>query len=374
MSLLSNTFLHSVSPSGHSGTSNFANQMFEKNLYEAKQIMVVLYDDENTEREKLVFRGVGSIWNWFQAENLVESSLWDKNSLITAGVFELNPDPNDFYFEITATTESECDSSGFFKMNCDISTACDQLKWWLEDQNLVDLPCGIVYSKLSSPVDYTKGSWASKIQILTVEIYETVFSLEAFSGVDAYDYYNTGELVNPDSDGGTFADKLFRHPNIRSKIESADHIRFRVYNFEMTEIVSEIVFRGTNDFNSWFSGANVENSTVWDITNWSDSYQNGRFFQLPGPLQNPADKLRNFFINDYYGGCPGDRGWMVVVSRDASYVPPCDWELWWNKDSITRRGLNVEHIPPYILYATTASAQNSPQWSDGGKIDIAVEI
>jgi hypothetical protein len=35
---------------------------------------------------------------------------------------------------------------------------------------------------------------------------------------------------------------------------------------------------------------------------------------------------RHFFINNYYGGCGGDKGWLVVVDTSVANRHPCKFE------------------------------------------------
>ena len=340
--LLENALLQSASvPNTKRGSANFVNTVFHDNIHKAKQIMLAVYDRKNMLREQLTFQGNGSVWNWFQVQNVIDSTLWEMDSSDNFDIFKFNPDPDSFIFEITKNAGSGCGATGLFKMTCDLNTVCDELKWWIYEPSLNDQPCGVLYSKYSNDVDYRNAFWASKIQILTKDVaqrnFELLFVVEAFAGVDAYDYYDTGLLENPDDNGVTHAHKLFRHPNIRDKIESASLIQLQVYNFEMTNVVSTLTFYGTNDFDSWFSGNNIVNSSLWDVRGWPNDTLSGRYFQLSdvsdvGPA---SETLRKFFINHSYDSCSGDSGWLMAVSRTTDTIAPCPYEHWWQKDSIT---------------------------------------
>ena len=356
----------------------FANEKLYDNLYNAQAIKLVIYDEDENAREELNFKGVNDIWNWFNIGNTPESSLWEIDPDLVFFVFQINPDPNNFVFEMTKSQSGPCDASGFLKVTCNIEPDCNTYKWWLEDATLQETPCGILYSKQSQDVKYEKAFWASKIQIITKQktdlgsTFEIVFMLEAFSGVDAYNYFKTGLLQNPDPNGVVYANKLYRHPKIQSKIMSASSITLRVYNFEKTKVVSELVFSGTRNFESWFGFGNVKSSSLWEIKDLSDS-SIGSFFTLAVPdIVNNA-YLRKFFINDFYAGCDKDQGWLLIVSKEQDTFAPCFWERWWRHGSERVKNLDVEHQPPYILYATTGESQRLIETSEGGKIEILVQ-
>ena len=368
----------SLENSQDSVRSWFANEKLYDNFYNAQEVKLVIYDEDENARKELTFKGVNDIWKWFNIGNTPESFLWEIDTEGVFSVFQINPDPNNFVFEITRSQSGSCDSSGFLKVTCNIEPECDQYKWWSEDLTLQETPCGILYSKQSQDVKYEKAFWASKIQILTKQkmdlgsTFEIIFMLDAFAGVDAYDYFKTGLLQNPDPNGIVYANKLYRHPKIQSKIESASLITLRVYNFEKTKVVSELVFPGTRNFESWFGFGNVKSSSLWEIKDLTSS-RTGSFFTLAVPNKVNHDHLRKFFINDFYQNCPEDQGWLLIVSREEDNIPPCKWEKWWIEGSERVKNLDVEHQPPYILYATTEESQRLKDTSEGGKIEILVQ-
>ena len=130
-----------------------------------------------------------------------------------------------------------------------------------------------------------------------------MFAVEAFSGVDALDYFRTGAMINPDSRGSTNASRLYRHADIRNKIESAKFIKLEVFNFEMSQIVSEVVFRGTTDYETWFARDTVVASVPWDFSSYSP-LNDGSYFGLA----NDFVPWRQYYINDKFDGCPNDAG------------------------------------------------------------------
>ena len=60
-------------------------------------------------------------------------------------------------------------------------------------------------------------------------------------------------------------DSVFRDAEIQSKIEAARLIKFDVYNLEETEIVSQLIFRGSGHFESWFDHENLVYSSFYEF-------------------------------------------------------------------------------------------------------------
>ena len=141
---------------------NFKRSQYWKNLQNAQFVKFVLYDEEYKAKEVLQFESHYRKNGWFSSQKLLNSSFWDMSTLQEANFTLTNSG-----FEITTNNEEECEEEGFVKLTCDIETACAQLKWWLVDETLKEQPCGIVYSKRKTAVDYNKGFWAFRIQILT---------------------------------------------------------------------------------------------------------------------------------------------------------------------------------------------------------------
>ena len=123
---------------------NFKRCHHEKQILNAERIMVVLYDDDGKPREELQFAGTSDPYNWFGADNLLQSSLWEIPS--STAIFSYYGNG----FEITHSDDVVCQKIGFLKMTCNVETDCDQLKWWLDDESSKSYACGIAYSKLKA--------------------------------------------------------------------------------------------------------------------------------------------------------------------------------------------------------------------------------
>ncbi|XP_078604920.1 uncharacterized protein LOC144878330 [Branchiostoma floridae x Branchiostoma japonicum] len=80
----------------------------------------------------------------------------------------------------------------------------------------------------------------------------------------------------------------------------------------------ELIFNGENtDKSSWFSQSRLLSSPWTDLPG-----ETANFFSVEGEL-NPVAR-RSFYINQQYGGCAGDEGWLAVGETGPGAV--CDWE------------------------------------------------
>ena len=104
--------------------------------------------------------------------------------------------------------------------------------------------------------------------------------LESFAGVDPYDFFMTGNLVNPRRNGFVDNTKLFRDMNLLEIIQCAERIRFQVYNWEKTTVISEVIFSGVGDSVGWFAYENVVSSSFWVLQ--PPTYANGNIASIEG--------------------------------------------------------------------------------------------
>ena len=323
----------------------------------ADKIVVVIYDERYRAREELTFEGSGDANSWFSAHYLVKSLHWDTSKLLEASSFKFNPISADLQFEIT-NSESSCGQSGFFKITCDISTDCEGLKWWAQDATLEKKPCGILYSKRTTSVDYSVGYWASRIQIISKPGWERVFMFENFAGINPYKYFKTGSEINPA--GGDFHENMvFRDPEIEVKIKNAKLIRLLVFDKEQIQVASNIIFNGNGDFESWFERENINKSSLWKFEAM-DAPSTGTFFTISAP--SDAD-FRFFYLNYKMETCVSDSGWLMVTNSDGR---GCGWEHWWTFRFVDK------NQPPFILYSSIAGPQEGFKFHQGGKIELHI--
>ena len=152
--------------------AQFTNETFvsaelAKNLRSASKVKLVIHDENNKVRQRLVFTGAYHSYDWFSKGKLESSSRWEESSL-SSSMFSFSTDDPDSIFRIATDAASSCDGIGFLSMTCNNDDpVCEQMKWWSEKPDLKSRACGIAYSKQKNPVEYTKFAWASKIQILT---------------------------------------------------------------------------------------------------------------------------------------------------------------------------------------------------------------
>ena len=347
--------------------TNFVNDRVHDNLHKADEIMLVFYDEFDRIKEELRFRGTNHVWSWFKAENVIGSSHWELPvSRKAFAVFSLIPDnENDekFVFEITKTgNESDCLSTGWFKVvNSHLASTCGY-------GDVKEGSFAVFFSKFPYAVPFLEASAALQLKIMTKRLvedeedqFQLVFLLEAFAGVNPFTYFARNDTNSPDSKRVTHFEKIYRHPRLYAKVKQCEMIKFQVYDFERTKLVSSVVFKANGYLLRWFDEDNIVSSSVWnfeEIKNSKVSYYQYRsqHFLIYESLQ--ADVCPNGFV-----------GWLVVFTDSKN----CDLLEWWNKDFFISKGLKLEHQPPFILYANTSEQESLERLHYGGRIQISIK-
>ncbi|XP_056000852.1 uncharacterized protein LOC125656393 isoform X1 [Ostrea edulis] len=110
--------------------------------------------------------------------------------------------------------------------------------------------------------------------------------------------------------------KILRSP----KIDYWNCLNIKRVRMELnkeSKTVAFIEFNGQgSNYMNWFHRGRVLKSS------WIDLRRNGRFNFFS--MKKEQRHGRHFFINKSYGGCPNDKGWLVVM--DAKGSKPCRWE------------------------------------------------
>jgi hypothetical protein len=91
--------------------------------------------------------------------------------------------------------------------------------------------------------------------------------------------------------------------------------RIVLYSRGKEDVVLTFNTQNTNNMN-WFAEANLQTSP------WQDIHEKVKnYFSVVGYC--PADRgCRDFYINHYHGGCPGDIGWLAI----GNIYQDCEWE------------------------------------------------
>ena len=329
--------------------SSFVNLTMRENIIAAEKIMLVLYDEKNAPQVELTFNGTGSYTSWFSKETILRSSLWDLSRLKENGKFNFQPKSDNFFFMIvdkeSSVSSVQNGQARFFK------TLCKPNQKSANEIN--QKRCGLVYSPNAYPV-YMDGSRdASYLQIYTQsKVWVTVFMVQALADVDIYDFYKDGSVT-------ANSDSVYKDAEIESKIQNANQIKFLVFDQNRVNVVSEIVFRGTDDFETWFSLENVLHSSPWNFPDMKQSTStNGIYFAL-----KPFWTLeRYFYISLTKNMCQTGQVYLVVLGYSTI---DCNWDL---------GGADNSWKPPYFLYSAKAEPQRFGDMDIAGKIEIQVLV
>ncbi|XP_038069247.1 uncharacterized protein LOC119738421 [Patiria miniata] len=126
--------------------------------------------------------------------------------------------------------------------------------------------------------------------------------------------------------------------------------RVKLSLYDSSGVRAELIFNGTgSDIKSWFTQTRLI-SSPWDdlkSAQFTGSVGNGRLFSIDGDVRL-LSLDRRFFINNNYGSCAGDKGWLVVTESAARVH--CPWET-----------ETAAYPHPIILYSTT---NQTVSWDD----------
>ena len=311
------------------------------NIRTANEIVLVVYDDMNDAREHLTFRGTLDLKGWFDAKNIMDSSNWKISSETNFEVFEWDLKKNSWFMEITRS-DSGCGSTGFLKFSCHVSETCLPYQWWAEDGTLDGRPCGIVYTKLTNPVEYENAYWASKI---------TVFSLQ-------YPAYNGKWLLNLRLSGGTQVRLLdlflkggfpsdgltYRDKNLIQNFRDAKFIMIVLYDETGATEDTFIFDAATSGLTNWFTADNFlgdANSTLkfqfHDRHNFS--FLNiGNNFDWIDDCDNAFGRLSVLSLprrsDDYDKLCPFQRFWTARTGYTSILYSADKEGTFWNTGEV----------------------------------------
>ncbi|XP_059179703.1 uncharacterized protein LOC131958604 [Physella acuta] len=134
----------------------------------------------------------------------------------------------------------------------------------------------------------------------------------------------------------------YRNSEVFNNWDRVKEVSFIVYsNYKR---VKEILFDGTSTtYMTWFDKSKVKFSTWTKIKTDTTN-----MFSIAGDIRPIISRV--FFINNVYGGCPGDKGWFVAV--DKAETGACAWE---KADKL-----------PVFKYSRQSSPEN---WNTG---DVAI--
>ena len=109
--------------------NNFISASFHDDFFNAAEIIIALFNKSNESIIELRFRGVNHFSNWFQAENLISSSLWNISQISQSDNFTFGYRGNKFRFEINKNRISVQNDGNlaYFSIECplDVGNFCN---------------------------------------------------------------------------------------------------------------------------------------------------------------------------------------------------------------------------------------------------------
>ncbi|XP_038065886.1 uncharacterized protein LOC119735979 [Patiria miniata] len=162
--------------------------------------------------------------------------------------------------------------------------------------------------------------------------WQLVFKGMAGTGFGIYDMWTTASWdENTMGVSGSWRDESL-HDGWKSGELNIRRVKLSVGDFKGRRV--DLIFDGTGtDIHNWFSQERLISSPWEDVESSTPNY-----FGVEGDTVED----RRFFINNNYGGCSIDQGWLVVTESNSG--TDCEWER-----------PSEEHPYPIIHYSKSAS-------------------
>ncbi|XP_063415750.1 uncharacterized protein LOC134697417 [Mytilus trossulus] len=128
------------------------------------------------------------------------------------------------------------------------------------------------------------------------------------NGKSVYDAWRSQSECNPlPTSFGTVGSQRHLRNSVVDDWNNANIRMVKVEFFKDSQVVAWMTFNGRNtDKMNWFSKSNLAQSSFNDL----GSHSTFNYFSIAG------DRQRKFYVNQNYGGCAKDQGWMYVLDQD----------------------------------------------------------
>ena len=325
------------------------NEMAHDELVNANEIALVIFDQDNLPAVEVTFRGARDPHQWFSAENLISSSIWEISRDDLQG--------NEFYFGYYGTTnylfqlstvKSGCETPDFQNYFSVFSSYSDG------DCTFNEHDEQIFYSDSKNPKSVSDLKEASEIRILTKKYFNgpwiLQFRFSSYSTLNFLDYYEGNAQKE-------FSSKLeFRSANFKQDIRFT--AKFIVVVFENETLVGSIIIdpgRKIKDEKTWFS-------TNSQITSDEFVFDDFAKFDLTGPINN---NFLSVHKNDAGTSCQNQFGWLSILCNFGQESSGnCDFENWWKSRNVSDNEQCV------IYYSLQGTLWNSNNFKIASKIEI----
>ncbi|CAH1266454.1 Hypp3378 [Branchiostoma lanceolatum] len=154
--------------------------------------------------------------------------------------------------------------------------------------------------------------------------WKLVFKVQAKAGADSYPLWSSG--FTPSNLPGDLRLAPIGHYKSRDvgiwESLNIKKVKLSLYTFSPNMEIRDLVFNGMgSNKDNWFSKSRLISSPWTDLKTAPTNY-----FSIPGHsvrYSSSSRVNRRFYINRSYAGCPGDRGWLVVLDGHSNV---CLWE------------------------------------------------
>ncbi|XP_038066532.1 uncharacterized protein LOC119736587 [Patiria miniata] len=167
-----------------------------------------------------------------------------------------------------------------------------------------------------------------------------VFKGVAGTGVELYDMWTTMDW------NSSYEASCHRRNNSLYQAWRNGQLNVRRVKLSLYEgaiVRAELIFNGAgSDIRSWFTQTRLISSPWDDLKSAPFTGRIGQIFSIDGDVV----RGRRFYINNYYGSCEVDKGWLAV----NGFRTTCPWQT-----------PTAAHPYPNILYSTT---NQKVTWND----------
>ena len=189
-----------------------------------------------------------------------------------------------------------------------------------------------------------------------------VFSVDAYSGIDIYRYFMSGNATPAFPFSTVNPDKIFRHGDIRHKMASATFVRFSVFDWSGETAAIDTVFRRSegDGMRSWFRYHKLVYKNTWEYIDILETH-----LWVNSPLFNSGINRRTFEVaylyeRNYTEACMVFH-WFAALTidyrqRGENGSELCPFEMFWDPGrypDFEKIGLSKEYIqqqPPVFVY------------------------
>ena len=153
------------------------------------------------------------------------------------------------------------------------------------------------------------------------------------------------------------SDQMYRSTNIIAQIKRASKVMLVIYD-AAGYVAEALTYQGNGDFKSWFAQNNLISNLNWVFGTTYNFYS----------YEGDARIGRRFYIQEAYGGCNNDPGYLLIACNRPDGSSPCvGYESMGNNQGAAKQYLCK------ILYTNSNGVQKTKKHAIASAIEIFVK-